>query len=157
MLSDPILRKSALIALGHIGVFFASIICQVVGKVKAMNDHKAKKAKAKSENSDVAVQPFDRYHTDHPLLLQTDRMVGNWMEWSVSFQVVFWLHQILCDAEKGVSLGWLYVIARAAYIPCALLGGIDRRGAKPTIFLSTLPAYYALFAMFWSLVSELLK
>jgi hypothetical protein len=115
------------------GTFTLAVLIQVYSKVVAEKAHKAKKASGSKE-------PFNRY-TDE-LMLAGDRGVGNWLEWAPCFIVLFWLNALLTG--ENVFLGWVYVAARAAYPLLALMGGIKTSGAKPTIFLSTGPAYAVL-------------
>lgn len=72
-------------------------------------------------------------------LLRADRSLGNFLEYSTLFVSLLWIHTALIgDCE---AIGFSYVFLRALYPILAYAGGITFSGAKPIIYLSTLPGY----------------
>ena len=125
-------------------------------QLTAAANHKKRKAKAAKDG--ITIPPFNRYTSDDPLLIQGDRIVGNWLEWALFFQVAFWSHQVITalystdsvsDLQLGILLGWGYIASRLLYPLVVLAGGIGRWGPSPLVFPSTIPSYVCACWLYW--------
>ena len=146
------LKSTAEVILGYTGVFTLLVMIQLQHKVRVMRAHRdAKKSGAETK-------PFDRYSSEDAGLLAADRAVGNFVEWAPSFLALFVTHQAVVPAElDGAFWGWVYVAARCAYPFLAMGGGITRAGARPLIFLSTVPGYIVLGRLWTGIAQTVLK
>jgi hypothetical protein len=139
MVKDAVLKEAAKIMLAYAGTFLLAISFQVAMKISAIRNSKADKAKKDSKTL------FNRYMDSK--MLAGDRCVGNWLEWSVAFLIVFWLN-VLLTGNKHLNLGWVYVASRTLYPFIAVNGGIvPSVGATPRILIATIPGYYAIFCL----------
>jgi hypothetical protein len=140
---DIVLRDAARVTLAYLIVFVLSIGLQVYGKVVAIKAHKKAKAEAASSVSGASMPaPFNRYSPTDATLLAADRVVGNFLEWAPAFLGLFWLSIVF--AGKGIEVGWLYVALRVVYAVLAVNGGLAPSGARPLIFVATVPMYCVL-------------
>ena len=136
-LQDVVLKEASKITLAYAGTFLLAICFQVTMKISFIRNTKYDKAKKDSKAL------FNRY-TDAKMLTG-DRCVGNWLEWSVTFLIVFWLN-VLLTGNQYLHLGWVYVASRILYPFLAVTGGIiPSMGATPRMLIATIPGYYALF------------
>jgi hypothetical protein len=85
-------------------------------------------------------EKYNRF-TD-PIMLASDRSVGNFIEWQGIFLSLFWVNAILTGKE--MYLGWVYVGIRFLYPFLALAGGVTTKGPQPLIFVATVPGYVVL-------------
>lgn len=146
-MNNDTLQLAARITLSYVGTFLFAIIVQTVSKIRAMAQHKANKAQTGSKEF------FNRY-TD-VRILAADRSVGNFVEWMGAFLTLFWLNAFLTGDR--VELGWIYVASRLLYPVLAVNGGISLAGAKPIIFLATVPGYYVLITYAWTIYAHLYR
>jgi hypothetical protein len=136
--NEQVLKEASKIILAYFGTFLWAMIFQTTSKFKAAAAHKKEKA-----GRDSKIQ-FNRYTDPH--ILAGDRCVGNWQEWAIPFLLVFWLNVLLTGKEQ-LHLGWVYVFSRALYPLLAVNGGITLSGAKPLIFIATMPGYYVILRL----------
>ena len=127
------MKEASRVSLAYVGTFAWAVAVQVYCKARAMVAHRAHKAAGGKEKLNM--------YTD-PLMLVGNRSVGNWLEWSPSFLVLFWVNAVLTG--ENISVGWVYVASRVAYPLLALAGGIKPSGVKGPIFVATLPGYWVL-------------
>lgn len=144
MISDNALKEASSVTLGFFGAFLINIGYQLYAKFPAIKEfQKAKKAGSKEK--------FNRYTSE--ILLAADRSVGNFVEWQGIFLSLFWANAALTGQE--IWIGWIYVGIRILYPFLAHFGGITVAGAKPIIFLSTVPGYAVLFRLAYNIYFSL--
>jgi len=80
------------------------------------------------------------YNNTDKLALIGDRAVGNFHEQSLIFLPLLWLNGIFVEggAEMNWTLGLIYVVTRAFYLPALLFLPMQ------AVFLSTIPNYVVL-------------
>lgn len=141
-------HTAARIMLAYCAAFAFSIVLQFIAKLRAIRERFDKK-KSLSKDEIASKVPYSRYESNHNLfLLQTDRAVGNYVEWSAQFLTLFWTSiHVGGDLPWIHSLGYVYVFSRFLYPIVAIRGGITFSGAKPIIFLATIPGYFVLLAL----------
>jgi len=138
MIKGPHYLAAARVTFAALLVHVLNVVVQSVVKIHLMR--KVKERKRLDPN-----YRFDRYKGDEPLLVTADRVVGNFLEWLPVFLSVLWLYAFHVGDPSWY--GWVYVLARVLYPVVAFKGGIDRRGAMPIIFISTVPQYAMLVCL----------
>jgi hypothetical protein len=108
----------------------------------------SKKIKEKKAGEKVDFRAVKYYNrTDH-LALVGDRAVGQFVEWSIIFLPLLWMHALFLS--DGPSQSWiiclLYTASRAIY---PLVFGSN---VYPGVLWSAFPNYIILYYMLWRLV-----
>ena len=142
---QQLMKASARVMLGYISAFVLAVLVQVVAKVNFIRKRNSKKTDDE--------EPFNRYSNNDDFLLAADRAVGNFVEWAPAFLTLYWTH--IAVAGDCTTTGWLYVGARLLYPFVAVLGGIRLSGARPIIYLSTVPGYFVLLKLAYGIVLAL--
>jgi hypothetical protein len=134
MTQEIALKEAASIMLAYFGTFVLAIGFQVASKFSV--------AAKPSRDSKIS----NNRYTDSKMLAG-DRCVGNWLEWSVPFLIVFWLN-VLLTGNQYLHLGWVYVASRILYPFLAVTGGIiPSMGATPRMLIATTPGYFAILSL----------
>ena len=120
-------------------VLHVTFICVQVG-VKLALKLKVKERKKLEPN-----YVYNSYTSDDPNILIANRLVGNYMEWMPVFLGMVWLYAMYVG-NPGYY-GWIYLFFRSLYAPLAFSGAISRGGAKPLIYISTMPQYLMIIGM----------
>ncbi|KAL7551333.1 hypothetical protein ACHAWF_014526, partial [Thalassiosira exigua] len=76
-----------------------------------------------------------KYGAGNKNILAADRSAGNMNEQLLPFLVGVFMHATFVSVERATKIGWAWIFFRSYY------GWAFRKGV-PTLFLSTLPAYY---------------
>eukprot|EP01116_Phalansterium_solitarium_P003159 TRINITY_DN1381_c0_g1_i1.p1 TRINITY_DN1381_c0_g1~~TRINITY_DN1381_c0_g1_i1.p1 ORF type:complete len:152 (-),score=46.88 TRINITY_DN1381_c0_g1_i1:91-546(-) len=143
--TSAVVIGAARVTVAYALLFVVFVNIQLFAKVASARKHRAAKKAGKTEAA------YNRYDTSRDLTLHVaDRIVGNYVEWASVFLATFWLCVIVTG--QGLVEGWIYVIARALYPLLAFYGGVTLQGAKPLIFLSTVPGYGCLISLFLRLL-----
>ena len=136
------IRAHAKVLVGYSAAFTFAVLLQLKIKKGVAREFKAKKKAMTDAGQDVKDLRYNRYTDEDPLLKAADRGVGNFVEWAPAFLSLFLANAAVTgDATK---LGWAYVALRVLYPILAVNGGISLAGAKPLIYLSTVPMYIVL-------------
>lgn len=142
LLRSPEFLAGARVTVLYIAWFTILIHIQLYAKISAMQQHKKSKKQAADSHDEATKttkKKFNRYTSDNELLIISDRIVGNYLEWLVPFLCNLWLS--LLTTGKGEKLGYAYIGFRILYVFIAFKGGIKLSGAQPIIFMATVPMY----------------
>ncbi|CAM9247621.1 unnamed protein product, partial [Discosporangium mesarthrocarpum] len=129
-------RQGVYITLAYVLLFKIFIIGQAITKfqLKALYASKGQK--------------MDRYYnTKDKKMLAWDRVVGNMLEQSMPFLVLFWLNVgvLTLKGEEAhghvITAAWFYIVARALYPVAWFSGGGGPGGPRIKILFSTVPMY----------------
>lgn len=94
-----------------------------------------------------AKKTFDRYTS--PQMHNSDRLVGNFLEWSPIFMGLLWSLAATANlSSSSVVVAWTYVGLRALYIVLMLRYGVASDGLNKPLWVSTFPAYICLNYLF---------
>lgn len=95
--------------------------------------HKKKEAKSKEGNEKISFRKIKYYNSIDVLALVGDRTVGNFLEFSIIFLPLMWIHALFVDPTKSFKICLFYTITRAFY-PILYQKGM-------LVVLSTAPGY----------------
>merc|ERR1712224_310694 len=125
----------------YIIVYFCLLTYQSFSKFYLYSQKK--KEAAKKDNKKVSLAQVKYYNAD-VIALQGDRSVGNFVEQSIAFLPLFWLHAVFVDPSQSFTIALIYTISRAIYPIVFIL-------PFGWLFVSTLPGYMVLSYLIYEL------
>lgn len=105
--------------------------------------------KLKRENKDkkISLKAVKYYNSKDLLALNGDRTVGNFLEQSIAFLPLLWMHALFVDPGLSWNLCLVYCAFRVIYPVVFIM-------KPPTVLVSTVPGYLTLVYMFVQLLRE---
>jgi MAPEG family len=102
--------------------------------------------KKQQPHAKVSLRAIKYYNSQDIWALTGDRTVGNFLEQSIVFLPLLWLHAIFIDPTQSWTICILYTITRC-YYPVAFY--------TQTMYWSTIPGYIILIYLFQQLIYQL--
>jgi MAPEG family len=94
----------------------------------------------------VSFREVKYYNSKDIMALVGDRTVGNFLEQSILFLPLLWLHALFVDPTHSFTICLWYTITRS-YYPMAFL--------SKAMYLSTIPGYIIVLYLMYQLLSKL--
>lgn len=111
---------------------------------------KKKEAKEKEGSGNVSFREIKYYNSKDLLALTGDRTVGNFLEFSIVFLPLMWLHALFVNPDQSFTICALYTFFRS-YYPVAFM---MMKTFPYSLFFSTVPGYLVLIFLFVELSFE---
>jgi MAPEG family len=105
-----------------------------------------KQAKRDDNAPKVSFKEVKYYNAKDTMALVGDRTVGNFLEQSILFLPLLWMHALFIDPTQSFTLCLWYTISRS-YYPFAFV--------TKTMYLSTIPGYIIVLYLMYQLIFQL--